>query len=136
MGYHTGDFDYTTLDNQWWTQPVGPGVGLHFMSPDKAMARVQLAIRSGDVNRFQEAMHSLQDTFSHYNKGYRTIGNGDLGHWHAPDKGHEPDNPYAPGATKVTDLDYAYRAADRITKELEGQWYLMWEGPERWFKLH
>ncbi|MBN1406772.1 MAG: RHS repeat-associated core domain-containing protein, partial [Calditrichaceae bacterium] len=149
MGYHTGDFDYTTLDHMDWSRPTKPwaikvfnlfkiefpdfpssGYPLHFQSLDKAQKLVNQAIYEGDPEFFQAVMHMGQDYFSHYNKGYGPT----LGHAFAEDEGHAPDNPYVKGGASTRQLDAAYLAADEWTKSMENRWYFD-NDIEGWLRL-
>ena len=133
FGYKTGDFDYTTLDHDIITSPynVITGTNRHFR-PLKGVngseLLVNLAMRSGDVNRFEQAMHMGQDYFSHYNKGFRTWGGpGGMGHALARTA---PDNPY----NSSGGLSNAYKAADKWMRQKEELWYLIWDN-DKWLQM-
>jgi RHS repeat-associated protein len=143
FGYHTGDFDYTTPDHDFWMSPfnIVTGTPLHFRpmdGPFGANFLVTLAIYSGDVEFFQATMHFGQDFYSHYNRGYRWVGGEDwdhsLGHANAPDGGHAPDNPYVKDGAAARQRDTASMEADRFTKQKEEIWYLIWD-TDTWWKL-
>ncbi|HUV40760.1 MAG TPA: RHS repeat-associated core domain-containing protein, partial [Sedimentisphaerales bacterium] len=132
FGYRLGDFDYTTLDNQWWTRPTHripvinrrvPGrYRSHFLTLKQAELVVGCALRSGNVEFFEQAMHMGQDYFSHLGKGY-----GPVEHADAED---EPDNPYQNEALKQ--LSREYKAAQKWTKQWENIFYLMWDTDTWW----
>jgi len=130
FGYLLGDFDYTTLDHQILTRPenILTGTSRHFRTlggPFGAEFYAGLALRSGDVEFFQEVMHMGQDYFSHRGKGY-----GPVGHLWADITGNPPDNPYSSGKQ----LSSAYKNAQRWTKQKEELWYLIWD-TDTWWSL-
>jgi len=135
FGYLTGDFDYTALDHNIWTHPWNliTGTSHHFRPLEGAFGselQVGLAIRSGNVEYFQAAMHMGQDYFSHYGAGYTP-----LTHALAPEGGHAPDNPYyRPEDVSNRITSAAYRNANRWTREREEIWYLFWD-LDTWWKL-
>jgi len=131
FGYRLGDFDYTTLDNQFWTKPVHKDVipgnyPMHFLTLKLAELVVGRALRSGNVESFEQAMHMGQDYFSHRGKGYNAA-------THAYDeriKHNSPDNPYQNEALKQ--LSREYKAAQKWTKQWENIFYLMWDTDTWW----
>lgn len=146
MGYHTGDFDYTTMDHMDWSRPTKPwnifgkkfedgpasGYPYHFMPLWVSQSIVLDAIGQGDIEVFQEAMHMGQDYFSHYAKGYRWY---TAGHAFAGDGGHAPDKPYDKRGASVRELNAAYKAADQWTKSMENAYYLL-NDSDMWWRLH
>lgn len=69
------DFDFNKEDNDWKTSPVPSwGIGLHFMDIAGAQKRVSEATAACEIDRFERAVHCLQDSQSHTNNGY-------TGHW-------------------------------------------------------
>jgi RHS repeat-associated protein len=151
FGYLQGDFDYTSLDNRFWTQPVGcgsiplwligsgAGTELHFKPLGGASGSemlVGLAILSGDTGRFEDAMHMGQDYFSHLGKGYNPVTHALTYLEEDGMKGHKPDNPYTPNPDDLPrTLDSAYLEANKWTKQWEEAWYLIWD-TEKWYNLH
>jgi RHS repeat-associated protein len=145
LGYLSGDFDYTSLDNRIGTQPngllsyllwpIGGGTDLHFRPLEGANGselEVGLAILSGDSGRFQDAMHMGQDYFSHVGKGYDPYSHAATALVEGGRGGHLPDYPYATYRNRV--LDSAYLGANEWTKKWEDQWYLVWD-TDKWLEL-
>jgi hypothetical protein len=66
------------FDDNWETSPWNPfgGTWQHFQSPEDASTSLRVAICNKDVKAFGEALHMYQDTFSHYNEGYRWYSGG------------------------------------------------------------
>ncbi|UCF00403.1 MAG: hypothetical protein JSV82_04890 [Planctomycetota bacterium] len=149
MGYLQGDFDYTTLDHLWWTRPenvffwpLGLGTDLHFRKLEGwggAEMLVGLAIRAGNEEFFEQAMHMGQDYFSHIGRGYDPIGHlyneqyliGVLGY---DQETYNPDNPYSSRPGNPRRLNSFYRQAQRWTKYFEEIWYLVWD-MDTWLNL-
>ncbi len=134
FGYRLGDFDYTTLDHLLSKRPenvvlwpMGLGTSLHFRSLREAELSVGCALRSGNVEAFEQAMHMGQDYFSHLGKGYDAA-------THFWDeriiKKNSPDNPYRDEELKQ--LSREYKAAQRWTKQWEEVFYLMWDTDTWW----
>jgi hypothetical protein len=73
------------MDDNWSTSPFNlrSGNRFHFMTPVRAETRVIDAISSRDLVNFGSALHSLQDTFSHFLKGYT---------WQHVSAGNSPDD--------------------------------------------
>jgi RHS repeat-associated protein len=104
-GYDMG-FRYDRLDYGFWSSPFNPitGTGRHFRSREEIAPDIERAIREGNRQAFEEYMHEWQDSFVHYDNGYRWP----FGHFF---DGHAPDDPANnPGA---------WREADRTPREWE-----------------
>ena len=104
-------FDYASLDREKSPYFYPFYTVLHFKSKREAMYDIARAISSGDPKAFEYAVHEWQDTYTHYDKGYR---------WR---KGH-PDDP------KIDDMDWsdpsdfaAYQDCDRMTKFFENEFF-------------
>ncbi len=111
-GPGSGDpFDYDRLDNDFWGSPWNPitGTGRHFRSRDEIAHDLRDAIRNQDPRAFEEHMHEWQDSYSHYDQGYRWPGT--LGHVPASIFGATPDDP----AQHLQE----FNEADRTTREWE-----------------
>lgn len=113
-GWKNG-FDYTKEDNDWRTSPTHPlGSPKNHFRPRYDVERELIdAVERGDKERFERLMHQGQDTFSHYDKGYRWPST--LGHLFG---GHESDYPY----DKNGNYNKAFRDADRWTRNWERRW--------------
>ncbi|MHC4989217.1 MAG: RHS repeat-associated core domain-containing protein [Planctomycetota bacterium] len=112
-------FDYTKEDHDWRTSPNPLTLGRpanHFRSRPDVERDLLEAVKQGGIKgkeRFERLMHQGQDTFSHYDKGYRWPWT--LGHLFG---GHKPDNPYSDYEAR----NKAYRDADRWTRHWEQRW--------------
>jgi RHS repeat-associated protein len=129
FGYHRDDFDYESLDDLGPTSPYfGPfGTKLHFLNLDQAQMFVYMALLSGEQSAFGNAGHMGQDYFSHYGKGYSTVGT----FGHLP-YAHDPDNPYVYDKEgKIIGTSSEYKEADKWTKQMEELWYLF-DDPYKW----
>ena len=113
-GFGSGQFDYNKLDQDWWTSPWNPitGSGRHFRSRPEIAQDLRRAIREQDAKAFEQHMHEWQDSYSHYDQGYRWPWT--LGHIPHSILGASPDNP--------TKNLQAYNEADRTTQEWEDLW--------------
>jgi RHS repeat-associated protein len=111
-------FDYTREDRDWRTAPSWPlgRPNNHFRERQEIQRELLEAVRAGDRERFERLMHQGQDTFSHYDKGYRWPWT--LGHGIASMFGVDPDNPYDENGN----LNEAFRLADRFTRHWEDRW--------------
>ena len=109
-------FDFTKPDHDFWDSPYNPlGIGKHFQSTEKAQKRVNDAIASCDKDDYENAMHSLQDSYSHYNAGYR---------WY-PFHGWHPRHwlpGHAGGGTEPDNNLEAWNKANKATKANNQQW--------------
>ena len=131
FGYLLGDFDYTVWDRPGITHPhfIPIGTYNHFRSLESCEFWVHVALRSGSVEMFQDAMHMGQDYFSHRNEGNYWLTDAVL---HAL-RGHRPDYPYSGRSGRQLSLKFLQ--AQRWTKQFEEAWYLMWEGMDKWLSL-
>jgi hypothetical protein len=108
-------FDYSKEDDNWktcpwpWGQPDN-----HFRSRPDVERELLDAVKNGDRDRFEHLMHQGQDTFSHYEKGFRwpwTLG-------HVFD-GTAPDYPFNEDGLGT---NKAFKDADRWTRHWEDRW--------------
>jgi len=63
------EFDFTKEDRGLSSPFIRPGP--HFQDLDTSRDQVREAIDLGDKDRFERAMHRLQDFYTHYDKGFR-----------------------------------------------------------------
>ena len=65
------EFDYT-LEDHSITHPFNPFfTGNHFQDSDESLSQIKTAVDTCNKEKFERAMHRMQDFWSHYNKGYR-----------------------------------------------------------------
>jgi len=84
---------YGQLDDGFWTSPWNPVTGTwrHFKPRDRAERRLLDALERGDWEDFKRYMHEMQDSYSHYDNGFRyPLGHLYGGHW--PDDINDPRN--------------------------------------------
>lgn len=111
-------FDYGSLD-EGWTSPLNPlSTHRHFRSREDVNRDMERAVRNGDRQAFEEHMHEGQDSFCHYDNGYRWYTGGHVldsvlnelnNNW-----GNDPDN--------VGDNRDAYQDAREWTQQWEDRW--------------
>jgi len=83
-------FDYTKEDHGFWTRPYNPfGTYRHFQDWETSEREAKRAIASCNMDKFQRAMHRLQDYQTHYGKGYRWWKGGHMFDGTAPDDDNE-----------------------------------------------
>jgi len=93
-------FDFVKEDIDLLTGPYNPfSTGNHFLPPDAAKQHIDAAVSvcPCDKNKFERAMHQLQDNNSHYEKGYEykpflKVKNLGMGHAFARLFGDYPDD--------------------------------------------
>jgi len=77
---------YSGYDYTFWTYPLSPwGLPGHFRSRDAVEPELEAAVQNCNQALFMSRMHQGQDTFSHYDPGWRTWMFGHLAGWTAPD---------------------------------------------------
>ncbi len=65
-------FDYTKEDHSAGSSPFAPwGLWRHFRAAEDIVPELDDAISKCDADMFQRRMHQLQDTRTHYNRGWR-----------------------------------------------------------------
>lgn len=70
--YGSDRFDYVRYDHQGDTNPVYGDPAMHFRERNKAIRdEIEAAINSCNKEDFEDVMHQYQDTFSHWDQGYR-----------------------------------------------------------------
>lgn len=113
--YGSNMFDYYLEDRELSTSPIPilGDPGRHFRDLYISETQIQVAINTCTKEDFQSAAHLGQDSFSHYDKGYRWApfrwwNNLGLGHFFA---GYEPDN----------DI-YAWKRANAWTLKWLNEW--------------
>ncbi len=96
-----------------WTNPMNPfSTGLHFRSLTDVQPELDAAIVSGDRKAYMALMHQGQDSFSHYDGGYRGLLT--LGHLLDWVIGDDADSP-----TQHRD---AFEAMQAWTAQMETKW--------------
>ena len=115
--FDQGDvFDFTKPDNGIAENPFTPwGIDKHFQDRKKAQDRVDAAIKSCKKDAYERAMHSLQDSFSHHDAGFRSY----------PFHGWHPKHwfPGHLGAGTVPDNnETAWIDANKLTKQNNQKW--------------
>jgi RHS repeat-associated protein len=74
-------------EDHGWTSPFNPlSTWRHFRPLEDVQPELDKAIASGDRDKFNSLMHQGQDSFSHYDAGYRWWKGGHIR------AGHEPDS--------------------------------------------
>jgi uncharacterized protein RhaS with RHS repeats len=118
--FYGGDYFDFTKEDKGATRPY-PVIGRperHFQPPQQSTAEVERALAAGDQDAFERALHRLQDSKSHYDKGYRwNPGNGQFGHLF---DGTKPDNDQE-----------AWAQAEAITRPWVDRWYDRYGKPRR-----
>jgi hypothetical protein len=111
--FGSGRFDYGRLDNNFWTSPYNlvTGTWRHFRSREDIAKDLRKDIqdkdRNGGQRAFEEHMHEWQDSYVHYDQGYRYP----FGHLF---DGTAPDD--------VSKHQQEYNEAQRTTQEWEQLW--------------
>jgi len=110
------EFDFTKPDHDWKESPFTPwGIDKHFQDRSEAQKRVNDAITSCNKDAYERAMHSLQDSFSHHDAGYRSY----------PFHGWHPKH-WLPGhagvGTTPDDNEKAWNEANKLTKSNNEEW--------------
>ena len=142
FGYHAGDFDYTRLDQWWWTGPDPRehfflGFLLHFRDLEDVEIALYGAVIAGNAEGFELLMHMGQDWFSHigrgYNEGTHLLAHAKRRAMKGKNYPEFPDYPYRDLDNRY--LNAYYEAANEWTKQYEDLWYLFWD-MDRWIDIN